>query len=68
MPKPASEPATTHIIQASLKPRLYRDVEITSTASLHKLAEAIIDAYRIQLRSCVRFFQQIHWEHISITS
>ena len=35
----------THILRASLKPKLYRDVEIEGTASLRVLAEAIVMSF-----------------------
>ena len=36
---------TTHILRVSLKPRLYRDVEIECSKSLSNLAEAITAAF-----------------------
>ena len=59
MPKPVSEPATTHIIRASLRPRVYRDIEIASTASLHELADSIIDAYEFSLDHAFGFFSKL---------
>jgi hypothetical protein len=37
--------ATTHVLRASLKPKLYRDIEIEGSKSLHALAEAIVTAF-----------------------
>jgi hypothetical protein len=41
----ATTGTTNHILRASLKARLYRDIEIEGTASLHDLAEAITGAF-----------------------
>jgi len=37
--------ATTHILRASLRPKLYRDIEIDSEKSLYDLAEGIVRAF-----------------------
>jgi hypothetical protein len=37
--------ATTHILRASLRPKLYRDIEIDSGKSLYDLAEGIVRAF-----------------------
>jgi hypothetical protein len=34
--------ATTHILRASLRPKLYRDIEIDSGKSLYDLAEGMV--------------------------
>lgn len=36
---------TTHVLRASLKPKLYRDIEIEGDKSLYALAEAIVTAF-----------------------
>jgi len=41
--------ASTHIFRVSLKPRLYREIEIDSGESLYDLAEAIVLAFDFDL-------------------
>ena len=36
---------TIHLLRVSLKPRLHRDIEVPSSASLYDLAEAIVKAF-----------------------
>jgi hypothetical protein len=50
---------TTHILRASLKPRLYRDVEIDSAASLSALAEAIIAAFEFEFDHAFGFYGKL---------
>ncbi len=45
MGEPGMERGSTHVFRVSLKPKLYRDIEIDSGASLHDLAEAIVRAF-----------------------
>lgn len=47
---------TTHVLRASLKPKLYRDVEIGSTASLAALAEAIVGAFEFDFDHAYGFY------------
>jgi yecA family protein len=49
----------THIMRASLKPRLYRDIEIQSDASLENLAEAIIAAFDFDLDHVYGFYSKL---------
>ena len=56
---PVATRATTHIIRASLKPHIYREVEIQSTASLERLAEAIVAAYEFDLDHAYGFFSKL---------
>jgi len=50
---------TTHILRASLKPKLYRDVEIESTASLAALAEAISGAFEFDFDHAYGFYSKL---------
>lgn len=50
---------TTHVFRVSLKPRLYRDIEIRSNASLSDLAEAILRAYDFGLDHAFGFFSKL---------
>ena len=49
---------TTHILRASLKPRLYRDIEIDSKASLYALAEPI-NAFKFDFVHAFGFFSRL---------
>ena len=55
----ATTGTTTHILRASLKPRLYRDIEIEGTASLHDLAEAITGAFGFDFDHAFGFFSRL---------
>lgn len=37
--------ATTHVLRASLKAKVYRDIEIEGSKSLHALAQSIVTAF-----------------------
>lgn len=50
---------TTHILRTSLKPRLYRDIEIESGASLYALAEAITNAFKFDFDHAFGFFSRL---------
>ncbi len=50
---------TTHILRASLKPKLYRDVEIDSTASLAALAEAVVGAFEFDFDHAYGFYSKL---------
>jgi hypothetical protein len=50
---------TTHVMRASLKPKLYRDVEIASTASLAALAEAIVAAFEFDFDHAYGFYDKL---------
>ena len=54
MPNPS-----IHILRASLKPRLYRDIEIESDASLAKLAGAIVRAFDFDMDHAYGFFSKL---------
>ena len=56
-PRTPAEGAT-HIVRASLKPRLYRDVEIESTASLRDLAEAIVMSFDFDFDHAFGFYSE----------
>lgn len=49
----------THILRASLKPKLYRDVEIDSAASLSALAEAIVAAFEFEFEHAFGFYSKL---------
>lgn len=51
--------ATTHIIRAALRPKLYRDIEIPSDRSLYDLALAVIQAYDFDLDHAFGFFPKL---------
>ena len=51
--------ATTHILRASLRPRLYRDIEIDSGKSLYDLAECIVEAFDFYLDHAFGFYSKL---------
>ncbi len=51
--------ATTHIFRASLKPKLYRDIEIDSGKSLYDLAEGIVEAFDFDLDHAFGFYSKL---------
>ena len=51
--------ATTHILRASLRPRLYRDIEIDSGKSLYDLAEGIVGAFDFDLDHAFGFYSKL---------
>jgi hypothetical protein len=50
---------TTHILRASLKPKLFRDIEIDSAASLSALADAITAAFEFEVEQPFGFYSQL---------
>ena len=54
---------TTHILRASLKPKLYRDVEIDSSASLAALAEAITGAFEFDFDHAYGFYGKLDGDY-----
>ena len=50
---------TVHILRASLKPKLYRDIEIDSAASLSALAEAIVAAFEFDFDHAFGFYSKL---------
>ena len=50
---------TTHVLRASLKPKLYRDVEIDGAASLAALAEAIVVAFEFDFDHAYGFYSTL---------
>jgi len=50
---------TTHVLRASLKPKLYRDVEIDGAASLAALAEAITGAFEFDFDHAYGFYSKL---------
>jgi hypothetical protein len=51
--------ATTHILRASLRPKLYRDIEIDSGKSLYDLAEGIVRAFDFDLDHAFGFYNKL---------
>lgn len=54
-----SAAGTTRILRASLRPKLYRDIEIESTDSLHGLALAITRAFEFDFDHAFGFFSRL---------
>jgi hypothetical protein len=50
---------TTHIFRASLNGKLYRDIELDSSQSLHDLAEAIVQAFDFDLDHAFGFYSKL---------
>jgi len=50
---------TTHIFRASLKPKLYRDIEIDGDGSLASLAEAIVGAFDFDFDHAFGFYSKL---------
>ena len=50
---------STHILRVSMKPRLYRDIEILSDGSLESLAEVIVFAFGFDLDHAYGFFSKL---------
>jgi hypothetical protein len=51
--------STTHIFRASLKAKLYREIEIDSSGSLADLAEAIIGAFDFDFDHAFGFYSKL---------
>jgi hypothetical protein len=51
--------ATTHILRASLRPKLYRDIEIDSGKSLYDLAEGIVGAFDFDFDHAFGFYSKL---------
>jgi pRiA4b ORF-3-like protein len=49
----------THIFRVSLGPKLYRDIEIPSTAMLYRLAETIVRAFDFDFDHAFGFFSKL---------
>jgi len=50
---------TTHILRVSLKPGLFRDIEIDSAASLSALADAITAAFEFDVEQPFGFYSKL---------
>jgi Plasmid pRiA4b ORF-3-like protein len=50
---------TTHLLRVSLKPKLYRDIEIDSAASLSALADAITAAFEFDVEHPFGFYSKL---------
>lgn len=55
----ATADGTTRILRVSLKPKLYRDIEIDSAASLSALAEAIVAAFEFDFDHAFGFYSKL---------
>jgi hypothetical protein len=53
-----TEPATL-ILRASLRARLYRDIEVSSSSSLANLAEAIVAAFGFDMDHAYGFYSKL---------
>jgi hypothetical protein len=58
MSSPTANSAPTYILRSALKARLYRDVEIESTASLYSLAEAIVESFEFSFDHAFGFLSK----------
>jgi hypothetical protein len=54
---------TLRILRASLKPKLYRDIEVDSEASLSALAEAIIAAFEFDFDHAFGFYSKLDGDY-----
>jgi hypothetical protein len=50
---------TTHVFRVSLKPKLYRDIEIDSGKSLYDLAESIVRAFDFDFDHAFGFYSKL---------
>ncbi len=50
---------TTHIFRISLRPKLFRDIEIDSRKSLHELASGIVDALDFDFDHAFGFYSKL---------
>jgi hypothetical protein len=50
---------TIHTLRVSLRARLYRDIEISSVATLHDLAETIVRAFGFDMDHAFGFFSKL---------
>lgn len=50
---------TTHILRVSLKPRIYREIEIEGRKSLSDLAEAIVTAFDFDFDHAFGFYSNL---------
>src|SRR4051795_5975246 len=57
--KVARAEATMHALRASLKPHVYRDIEIDSDRSLFELAHAITKAFGFDFEHAFGFFNRL---------
>jgi len=57
---------TTHIFRASLKPKLYREIEIESRRSLYDLAESIVGAFAFDFDHAFGFYSRLTGRHTDL--
>src|SRR5436305_9787839 len=56
---PPTNTATIHTFRVSLKPRIYRDIEMASSATLYDLAKSIVRAYDFDFDHAFGFFNKL---------
>jgi hypothetical protein len=54
---------TTHVLRASFKPKLYRDIEIEGSKSLATLAEIIVMAFDFEFDHAFGFYSNLKDPH-----
>jgi len=54
---------TTHILRVSLKPKLFRDIEIDSVASLSALADAVTAAFEFDVEQPFGFYSKLDGDY-----
>ena len=54
---------TTHILRVSLKPKVFRDIEIDSAASLSALADAITAAFEFEVEQPFGFYSKLEGDY-----
>jgi hypothetical protein len=65
-PHPSATPVaqgTTHIVRASLKPKVFRDIEIDSAASLSALADAVTAAFEFDVEQPFGFYSKLDGDY-----
>jgi hypothetical protein len=58
-PTGVSADGTTHTLRVSLKPKVYRDIEIDSAASLSAFADAITAAFEFDVEQPFGFYSKL---------
>lgn len=62
MVTPTTSP-TTHVLRASFKPKVYRDIEIEGSSSLSALAEAITMAFDFEFDHAFGYYSDVKDPH-----
>ncbi|MBI2738180.1 MAG: hypothetical protein HYX38_16735 [Rhodospirillales bacterium] len=58
-PRAGSAAPTTHVLRASFKPKVYREIEIEGSKSLSALAEAIIMAFDFEFDHAFGYYSDV---------